>query len=118
METQSAARKSSAVRASRQKGESDSRRKRQLRTAHRNREKHLPSGRIAFSKEGYAVVFERSRTGWGAYAPDVPGCIAVARTLAETRKLFQSALRMHLEAMLEDGDPIPQALTHVEHIAA
>lgn len=111
-------RKSPAVRASRQKGNRHRGRQGKRRSSSRNGQEHLSSGRIAFSTEGYAVIFERTRTGYGAYSPDVPGCIAVGKTFAETRKLFQSALRMHLEAMLEDGEPIPQALTRVEHIAA
>jgi len=56
----------------------------------------------------YAVVFEKSRTGYGAYAPDLPGCIATGKTLALTRKRMQEAIDMHLRAMREDGDPIPE----------
>lgn len=46
----------------------------------------------------YAVVFEISATGYGAYAPDLPGCIATGKTLALTRQRMREAI--------EDGDPI------------
>ncbi len=56
----------------------------------------------------YAVVFEKSKTGYGAYAPDLPGCIATGKTLELTRKRMQEAIDAHLQAMREDGDPIPE----------
>jgi len=118
MAHQTAEGKSPAVRASHKKGNRDSGRERKRRHRSGNPQEHLSPSRIVFSAEGYAVIFGRTKTGWGAHSPDVPGCIAVGRTLQETRKLYREALRMHLEALLEDGDPIPQALTRVEHIAA
>ena len=56
----------------------------------------------------YAVVFEKSSAsnGYGAYAPDLPGCIATGKTLGLTRKRMQEAIELHLRAMREDGDPI------------
>jgi predicted RNase H-like HicB family nuclease len=44
----------------------------------------------------YAVVFERSADGWGAYVPDLPGCVAVGGTRAETEKLIREAIQLHL----------------------
>ena len=34
----------------------------------------------------YAVVYEKSETGWGAYAPDLPGLGVVGKTLEETKR--------------------------------
>jgi predicted RNase H-like HicB family nuclease len=56
----------------------------------------------------YLVLFEKSSTGYGAYAPDLPGCVATGRTLRETRDRMTKAVEMHLSAMREDGDEIPQ----------
>jgi predicted RNase H-like HicB family nuclease len=56
----------------------------------------------------YAVVFEKSRNGYGAYAPDLPGCIATGKTLEQTRARMQKAIELHLKSMREDGDPIPE----------
>lgn len=33
----------------------------------------------------YAVVFEKAKNNWGAYIPDLPGCVATGRPLEETR---------------------------------
>jgi predicted RNase H-like HicB family nuclease len=56
----------------------------------------------------YAVIYEKSRTGYSAYAPDLPGCVAAGSTLEETGELMRGAIEMHLEGMREDGDPIPR----------
>jgi predicted RNase H-like HicB family nuclease len=61
----------------------------------------------------YAVVFERSATGYGAYVPDLPGCIATGKTLDLTRQRMRQAITAHLQAMREDGDSIPEP-SHVE----
>ncbi|MGA2133908.1 MAG: type II toxin-antitoxin system HicB family antitoxin [Bryobacteraceae bacterium] len=55
----------------------------------------------------YLVLFEKSTTGFGAYAPDLPGCVATGRTLQETKERMTKAIQMHLSAMREDGDEIP-----------
>jgi predicted RNase H-like HicB family nuclease len=56
----------------------------------------------------YAVIFEPARTGFSAYVPDLPGCVATGGTLPETQACIQSAMEMHLSAMREEGDPIPE----------
>jgi len=56
----------------------------------------------------YIVLYEKSTTGYGAYAPDLPGCAATGRTIEETRERMTKAMEMHLAAMREDGDPIPE----------
>jgi predicted RNase H-like HicB family nuclease len=55
----------------------------------------------------YAVIYEPTSTGFSAYAPDLPGCIATGRTLEQTRQRMHEAVELHLESMREDGDPIP-----------
>jgi predicted RNase H-like HicB family nuclease len=62
----------------------------------------------------YAVVFEKSKTGYGAYAPDLPGCVALGSAFKETKRLMQEALELHLRALREDGDPIPRPSHRVE----
>jgi predicted RNase H-like HicB family nuclease len=56
----------------------------------------------------YAVVIEKTNTGYGAHVPDLPGCIAAANTLAETELLIRDAIEFHLEGMRENRDPIPE----------
>lgn len=61
----------------------------------------------------YAVVFEKSGNGWGAYVPDLPGCVALGFTLEETKHLIREALAQHLASMRADGDLIPEP-SHME----
>jgi len=56
----------------------------------------------------YAVFIAPTRTGYSAHVPDLPGCIAAGRTRDETLELMQSAIEMHLSAMRQDGDAIPE----------
>jgi predicted RNase H-like HicB family nuclease len=65
----------------------------------------------------YAVILERSATGYGAYAPDVLGCIAVAETEAEVTDLIREALEFHFESLREDGEPIPEPASRVIYVA-
>ena len=70
-----------------------------------------------YSMNKCLVLFERSASGYGAYAPDLPGCVATGHTLEETRERMAKAMEMHLSAMREDGDPIPEP-SHFELVEA
>ena len=56
----------------------------------------------------YVVIYEKGDSSYGAYVPDLPGCITVGETLAETEKLIQEAIEFHIEGLQEDGDDVPQ----------
>ena len=56
----------------------------------------------------YAVVIEKGENGYGAYVPDLPGCIAAADTKEEVKKLIHEAIEFHIEGLKEDGEPIPR----------
>ncbi len=64
----------------------------------------------------YAVIIEKAENNYSAYAPDIPGCIAVGDTLEETKQMIQEAIEFHLEGMREDGLPIPAPTTHAEYV--
>jgi predicted RNase H-like HicB family nuclease len=64
----------------------------------------------------YAVVIERGATSFGAYAPDLPGCVAVGETEDEVRQLIREAIEFHLEGLQEAGAMIPVATAHVEYV--
>ena len=68
------------------------------------------------SPKRYALVIERTSTGYSAYSPDVPGCAAAGDTEAETRRNFQEALVAHFEAMREVGEPIPEPSSSVDYV--
>ena len=62
----------------------------------------------------YAVVFERSRNNYGAYVPDLPGCVSVGDTWEEMQDMIKEAITFHIEDMLECGEPLPQPTMSVE----
>jgi len=55
----------------------------------------------------YIVIFEKSKDGYCAYVPDIPGCIAAGDSREETEKLIYEAIDAHLEYLIESGDEIP-----------
>ena len=56
----------------------------------------------------YVVVYEQTPNNWSAYVPDLPGCVAAADTREETEQLIREAIALHLDAMRQHGEPIPQ----------
>lgn len=55
----------------------------------------------------YAIVIEQSATSFGAYVPDLPGCVAVGESEEEARQLIAEAIAFHLESLQENGTEIP-----------
>jgi predicted RNase H-like HicB family nuclease len=55
----------------------------------------------------YLVVIEEGPNSFGAYVPDLPGCIAAGETKEEALTLIREAIDFHLEGLKEDGQPIP-----------
>ena len=64
----------------------------------------------------YAVIYEKGPTSYGAYLPDLPGCVAVAETLDEVKELIREAVVLHLEGLRADGDPIPPPASVAEYV--
>jgi predicted RNase H-like HicB family nuclease len=56
----------------------------------------------------YTVIVEEGPTSWGAYVPDLPGCIASGATRDEALELIREAIEFHIEGLKEDGEPIPE----------
>ncbi len=54
----------------------------------------------------YLVVIEKGPVNYGAYVSDLPGCVSTGATVEEVMAGIREALALHLEGMLEDGDPI------------
>ena len=64
----------------------------------------------------YAVVIEKGSESFGAFVPDLPGCVAVAETKDEIIRLIREAIEFHIEGLLFDGEPIPEPAASVEYI--
>ncbi|NEZ02542.1 type II toxin-antitoxin system HicB family antitoxin [Wenzhouxiangella sp. XN201] len=64
----------------------------------------------------YVVILEEGSESWGAYVPDLPGCVAAGETRQEALQLIREAIEFHLDGMREDGDPIPEPHSYSEVI--
>jgi len=64
----------------------------------------------------YAVVIEKGETSYGAYVPDLPGCIAAGETEEEVKQLIHDAIEFHIEGLKESGEPIPPPTSRIEFI--
>jgi predicted RNase H-like HicB family nuclease len=64
----------------------------------------------------HVVIIERGAEGFGAYVPDLPGCVAVGDTEEETRAAIRIAIEMHIADLREQGQPIPPPTSTVEHV--
>ncbi|MGD0889437.1 MAG: type II toxin-antitoxin system HicB family antitoxin [Acidobacteriaceae bacterium] len=61
----------------------------------------------------YAVIFEKTSTGWSAYAPDLPGLGVAGPTYDATEQLIREGIAFHIEGLLADGEPVPEPTTRV-----
>ena len=64
----------------------------------------------------YLIVIEKAGSNYSGYSPDIPGCGVAADTREETKRLLCEAIEFHLEGLVEDGDPIPEAESTAEYI--
>ena len=64
----------------------------------------------------YAVVYEEAPHNWAAYVPDLPGCVATGRTRTEVGRRIREAIGLHLEAMRNRGERVPETSAAVEVI--
>ena len=62
----------------------------------------------------YLVVVEKSENGFGAYVPDLSGCVAAAETRKEVVTLIQEAIEFHIEGLKKSGEAVPQPISQSE----
>lgn len=66
----------------------------------------------------YLVIYEGGGKSFGAYVPDLPGCVATGRSLQQVKKRIREAIELHVEGMKEDGLPIPKPTSRAELVPA
>ncbi len=64
----------------------------------------------------FLVIIEQGENSYGAYSPDLPGCVAVGMTREEVERNMREAIEMHIQVMIEDKEPIPLSRTEAEYI--
>jgi predicted RNase H-like HicB family nuclease len=62
------------------------------------------------------VVIEQGPSSFGAYVPDLPGCIAVGESRQEVLKQIQEAIEFHLEGIKAGGASVPQPHSYSEFV--
>jgi predicted RNase H-like HicB family nuclease len=55
----------------------------------------------------YAVIFEHGPTSWGAWVPDLPGCVAAGETKTEVEQLIAEAIVSHIRGLRDAGEEVP-----------
>lgn len=56
----------------------------------------------------YTAIIEQGDSSWGAYVPDLPGCIAVGETREEVQRLIREAIEFHIEGLRQSGETVPE----------
>ena len=64
----------------------------------------------------YLVVVEEGPNSFGAYVPDLPGCVAVGESKQEVLQLIQEAIEFHLEGIRDQGASVPQPHSYSEFV--
>jgi predicted RNase H-like HicB family nuclease len=64
----------------------------------------------------YMVVVEQGLSSFGAYVPDIPGCIAVGESKEEVLRLIHEAIEFHLEGIKDEGASVPQPHSYSEFV--
>jgi predicted RNase H-like HicB family nuclease len=64
----------------------------------------------------YAVIIEKGPASYGAYVPDLPGCVAAGETEEEVRNLIHEAIDFHIDGLRQDGRPIPPPSSQVVYV--
>ena len=55
----------------------------------------------------YLIVIEPTATGFSAYSPDLPGCVATGPTREACERNMREAVAFHLDGLRAEGEPIP-----------
>jgi predicted RNase H-like HicB family nuclease len=64
----------------------------------------------------YAIVIEKGPKSFGAFVPDLPGCVAVAKTRPAVLKQIREAIALHLEDLRDQGTAAPRAAAIADYV--
>ena len=56
----------------------------------------------------YLIIIEITGTGFSAYSPDLPGCVATGRSRPEVEQEMHDAIEFHIEGLRLAGEPVPE----------
>ena len=64
----------------------------------------------------YAIVIEKADGNYSAYVPDLPGCVATGANVADVGKEIRNAIRIHIDGLKEDGQPVPAPTSIADYV--
>lgn len=64
----------------------------------------------------FVILIEKSRTGYSAYSPDLPGCVSTGANEAEVLRNMREAMEFHIEGLKAEGEPIPEPTTKSSYV--
>ena len=64
----------------------------------------------------FLIIIEKTKNNYSAYSPDLPGCAATGKTVAEVEKNMYEAIEFHLEGLKEENIQIPKSSTIAEYV--
>ena len=67
----------------------------------------------------YVIVIEKAGDGsFSAYVPDLPGCTSCGDSVDELRANIAEAIKLHVESLRDNGEPVPPATSMTETVKA
>ena len=66
----------------------------------------------------YAIVIEKADSNYGAYVPDLPGCVSTGETIDEVKQNIAEAVEFHIQGLIEDGEPVPPPTSLSDYVEA
>jgi predicted RNase H-like HicB family nuclease len=62
----------------------------------------------------YLVVVEKGKASYGAYVPDLPGCVAAGNSKRQALRLITDGIRLHIQALRMAGESVPMPSSRSE----
>ena len=56
----------------------------------------------------YLIIIEDTVTGYSAYSPDLPGCVATGQTREEVEREMHDAIEFHIAGLKLAGEQVPE----------
>jgi predicted RNase H-like HicB family nuclease len=63
----------------------------------------------------YLIIIEATSTGFSAYSPDLPGCVATGRNREEVEREMRDAIEFHIEGLRLAGEQVPEARSQASY---
>ncbi|QWA09931.1 type II toxin-antitoxin system HicB family antitoxin [Sodalis ligni] len=65
----------------------------------------------------YPVAIDKGKSSIGVRVPDIPGCFSGGNDFNDAIESVREAIEAHIELLLEDGEPVPQATSIDNYLA-